>query len=45
MKVNMNKTTVMIRGEWQKVIQKAARWPSGVCGRGAGNNSIQCTTC
>jgi len=32
----------MISGEWQKVIQKAARWPCGVCGRGVGNNSIQC---
>jgi len=32
-------------GEWQKVMQKAGRWPCGVCGRGAGNNSIQCTSC
>ena len=29
----MNKTKVMVSGEWQKVIQKAARWPCGVCGR------------
>jgi len=21
------------------------RWPRGVCGRGVGNNSIQCTSC
>jgi len=41
----MNKTKVMIRGEWQKVTQKAIRWPCGVCGRGIGNNSIQCTSC
>ena len=26
-------------------MQKAARWPCGVCGRGAGSNSIQCTRC
>ena len=44
-RVNMNKTKVMISGEWQKVTQKAVRWPCGVCGKGIGNNSIQCTTC
>jgi len=45
--VNMNKTKVMISGEWQKVMQKAVRWPCDVCGRGdnCGNNSIQCTSC
>jgi len=45
MRVNMNKTKVMISGEWQKVTQKAVRWPCGVCSRGVGNNSIQCTSC
>jgi len=45
MRVNINKTKVMISGEWQKVMQKAVRWPCGVCGRGVGNNSIQCTSC
>jgi len=30
----MNKAKVQISGEWQKVMQKAARWPCGVCGRG-----------
>ena len=45
MRVNMNKTMVMISGEGQKVTQKAVRWPCGVCGRGVGNNSIQCTSC
>jgi len=44
MGVNTNKTKVMISGEWQKVMQKAARWPCGVCGRGVGCNSIQCTS-
>ena len=29
----------------QKVTQKAVRYPCGVCGRGVGNNSIQCTSC
>jgi len=27
MRVDMNKTRVMISGEWQKVTQKAVRWP------------------
>jgi len=33
MRVNMNKTKVMISGERQKPVQKAARWPCGVCGK------------
>jgi len=37
MGVNLNKTHIMISGEWQKVMQKAARWLCGVC-RGVGNN-------
>ena len=45
MRVIMNKTKVMISGEWQKVTQKAVRWLCGVCGRGVCNNSIQCTSC
>jgi len=45
MRVNMNKTKVMISGEQQKVMHKAVRWPCGVCGKSVGNNSIQCTSC
>ena len=30
-RVNMNKTIVMISGECQKPVQKAARWPCSVC--------------
>ena len=37
MRVNMNKTKVMICGEWQKVTRKAVRWPCGVCIRGIDN--------
>jgi len=33
LRVNMNKTKVMISGERQKVTQKAVRWPCCVCGR------------
>ena len=45
MRVNMNKTKVMIRGECQKPVQKATKLPCAVCGRGIGSNSIQCTSC
>jgi len=40
MRVDMNKTKVVISGE----CQKAARWPCGACDRGFGSNSIQCTS-
>jgi len=39
MRVNMNKTK--INRERQKPVQKAARWPCGVCDRGVGTNTIQ----
>ena len=45
MRVNMNKTKVMISEERQKVRQKAVRWPCGVCSKGAGSSSLQCTSC
>ena len=45
MRVNMNKIEVMISGEQQKVMLKAAKWPCNVSGRGVGNNAIQCTNC
>ena len=35
----------MISGERQKVRQKAVRWPCGVCSKGVGSNSLQCTSC
>jgi len=41
MRVNINTTKVIISAEQYK----AVRWPCGVCGRGVGNNSIQCTSC
>ena len=39
MRVNMNKTKVMISGKRQKVRQNAVRWPCGVCSKGVGSNS------
>ena len=44
-RVNMNKTKVVISGERQMVRQKAVRWPCGVCSKGVGSNLIQCTSC
>jgi len=38
----MNKPKVMISGERQKPLHKAAKWPCGVCGGGVGSNSVQC---
>jgi len=43
-RVRMNKTKVVISGERQKVLQKAVRWPCGVCVRGVDSNLIQCTS-
>ena len=40
MRVDMNKTKVMISGKRQK----AVRWPCGVCSTGVGSNSLQCTS-
>jgi len=45
MRVNMNKTQVMISGECQKVRQKAVRWPCGVCSKGVGSNLLRCNNC
>jgi len=44
MRVNMNKTKVVISGERQKVTQNTVRWPCGVCNKGVGSNSLQCTS-
>ena len=40
MRVNMNKTKVMISGERQKVRQKAVRWPCEVCCKGVGSSVL-----
>jgi len=40
MRVNMNKTKVMITGEWQKVMQRAVIWPCGVRGRSIGKTNL-----
>jgi len=45
MRVNMIKTKAMISGERQKLMHKAPRRSCGVCGRGVGSNSMQCSSC
>jgi len=41
----MKKSKLMISVERQKVRQKAVRWPCGVCSKGVGSNSLQCSSC
>ena len=43
MRVNMNKTKVVISRERQD--SEASAEGCGVCGRGVGSNSVQCTSC
>jgi len=38
MRVNMNKTKVMISGKCQKARQKVVKRPCGVCSKGVGRN-------
>jgi len=40
LRVNMNKTKVLLSGERQKLMQKDARWRCDVFGRGVGSSSI-----
>jgi len=35
----------MISEKCQNPMKKAAIWPCGVCGRGVGSTSMQCTSC
>ena len=44
MKVNIAKTKVMV-SNGKELKQERGKWPCGVCGKGVGCNSIQCTKC
>jgi len=44
MYIGVKVRTVYGKSKCFEVMQKAVRWPCGVCGRGVGNNSIQCTS-
>ena len=45
MRVNMDKSKVMVTGKEVQDRIKSGRWPCSVCGRGVGVNSIICTRC
>jgi hypothetical protein len=45
LKVNMGKTKVMRCRDGTGQTQKTGKYPCGVCGKGVGSNSIQCTSC
>ncbi len=45
MKVNMDKTKIMITGHKSKDKINTGRWPCGICGKGVGVNSILCKEC
>ena len=38
----MGGARVLVSEEQQRVMQRAAGWPCGVCRGGVGNNSVQC---
>ena len=42
LKVNTNKTKLMVMGREPAVRPERGRYPCGVCGKGAGTNSIWC---
>ena len=45
LRVNMEKTKVMITGKTARVKVKSGKWPCSCCGKGVGVNSIQCLSC
>ena len=45
LRVNMGKTKVMRCRVGTGKVVKSGKYPCGVCGRGVGRNSIQCTSC
>ena len=45
LKVNMDKTKMMVSGSKEIKPMQSGRYPCAVCGRGVGVNSILCTGC
>ena len=45
LRVNMNKTKVMRCRDGSGQVAKSGKYPCGVCNKGVGANSIQCTSC
>ena len=45
LKVNLLKTKIMVSGDGSGVQEQSGTYPCGVCGKGVGVNSIQCSLC
>ena len=45
LRVNMGKTVVMTCQTKSGHVMDSGRWPCGICKKGVGSNSIQCTKC
>jgi hypothetical protein len=45
LKTNAGKTKVMVGGEGLGKVEVTCKTPFGVCGKGVGMNSLQCTSC
>ena len=45
LRVNVDKTKVMISGRNLNTLKKSGKFPCGVCFSGVGSNSIFCTSC
>ena len=45
LKMNVEKSKVMIGSSGGKMIVNSEKWPCGVCGKRVQANSVQCTVC
>ena len=45
LKLNVEKSKVMVGSSRGKMIVNSGKWPCGVCGKGVNVNSVQCTVC
>ena len=45
LKVNVDKTKVMVCGESAMIQKQTCKWPCAICAKGVGRNSIQCGKC
>ena len=45
LKVNMDKTKVMISGKDMGLVERNGKWPCALCSKGVGSNSIKCCSC
>jgi hypothetical protein len=45
LKVNLQKTKLLVTGKERETVVESGQYPCGVCGRGVGVNSILCASC